>query len=147
MMFWTFPRHCTTHNDVDPAPPNLKTLLLKDVTERMHTPIPNTLEPQPHTDHLEASKGGMKVRRIKDPLYKDSYFGIIPPTFIPPFEAPEPCDFSWHRYCAALVLLLVHAYANDPTTQASLLQNQCHHSRNHPRSRLIPRQEGRQKRF
>ena len=89
MMFWTFPRHCTTHNDVDPAPPNLKTLLLKDVTERMHTQIPNTLEPQPHTDHLEASKGGMKVRRIKDPLYKDSYFGIIPPTFIPPFEAPE----------------------------------------------------------
>ena len=38
---------------------------------------------------LEASKGGMKVGRIKDPLYKDSYFGITPPTFIPPFEAPE----------------------------------------------------------
>ena len=31
----------------------------------------------------------MKVGRIKDPLYKDSYFGITPPTFIPPFEAPE----------------------------------------------------------
>ena len=40
---------------------------------------------------LEASKGGMKVGRIKDPLYKDSYFGITPPTFIPPFEAPEAC--------------------------------------------------------
>ena len=39
---------------------------------------------------LEASKGGMKVGRIKDPLYKDSYFGITPPTFIPPFEAAEP---------------------------------------------------------
>ena len=38
---------------------------------------------------LEASKGGMKVGRIKDPLHKDSYFGITPPTFIPPFEAPE----------------------------------------------------------
>ena len=38
---------------------------------------------------LEASKCGMKVGRIKDPLYKDSYFGITPPTFIPPFEAPE----------------------------------------------------------
>ena len=38
---------------------------------------------------LEASKGGMKVGRIKDPLYKDSYFGITPPTFIPPLEAPE----------------------------------------------------------
>ena len=38
---------------------------------------------------LEASKGGMKVGRIKDPLYKDSYFGITPPTFIPPFEAPD----------------------------------------------------------
>ena len=38
---------------------------------------------------LEASKGGMKVGRIKDPLYKDSYFGITPPTFILPFEAPE----------------------------------------------------------
>ena len=37
----------------------------------------------------EASKGGMKVGRIKDPLYKDSYFGITPPTFIPPFEAPD----------------------------------------------------------
>ena len=41
------------------------------------------------SDYLEASKGGMKVGRIKDPLYKDSYFGITPPTFIPPFEAPE----------------------------------------------------------
>ena len=39
--------------------------------------------------NLEASKGGMKVGRIKDPLYKDSYFGIRPPTFIPPFEAPD----------------------------------------------------------
>ena len=29
----------------------------------------------------------MKVGRIKDPLYKDTYFGITPPTFIPPFEA------------------------------------------------------------
>ena len=38
---------------------------------------------------LEASKGGMKVGRIKDPLYKDSYFGITPPTFIPAFQAPE----------------------------------------------------------
>ena len=37
----------------------------------------------------EASKGGMKVGRIKDPFCKDSYFGITPPTFIPPFEAPE----------------------------------------------------------
>ena len=37
---------------------------------------------------LEASKGGMKVGRIKDPLYKDSYFRITPPTFIPPLEAP-----------------------------------------------------------
>ena len=43
---------------------------------------------------LEASKGGMKVGRIKDPLYKDSYFGITPPTFIPPFEAPEECPLS-----------------------------------------------------
>ena len=32
----------------------------------------------------------MKLGRIKDPLYKDSYFGITPPTFIPPFEAPDP---------------------------------------------------------
>ena len=31
----------------------------------------------------------MKVGRIKDPLDKASYFGITPPTFIPPFEAPE----------------------------------------------------------
>ena len=38
---------------------------------------------------VHASKGGMKVGRIKDPLYKDSYFGITPPTFIPPFEAPD----------------------------------------------------------
>ena len=37
----------------------------------------------------EASKGGMNVGRIKDPLYKDSYFGTTPPIFIPPFEAPE----------------------------------------------------------
>ena len=36
----------------------------------------------------------MKVGRIKDPLYKDSYFGIIPPTFIPPFEAPELYRFK-----------------------------------------------------
>ena len=38
---------------------------------------------------LQASKAGMKVGRIKDPLYKDSDFGITPPTFIPPFEAPD----------------------------------------------------------
>ena len=38
---------------------------------------------------MEASKGGMKVGRIKDPLYKDSYYGITPPNFIPPFEAPD----------------------------------------------------------
>ena len=30
----------------------------------------------------------MKVGRIKDPLYKDSYFGITSPAFILPFEAP-----------------------------------------------------------
>ena len=36
----------------------------------------------------EASKGGMKVGRIKDPLYKDYYSGI---TFIPPFEASDHC--------------------------------------------------------
>ena len=32
---------------------------------------------------VEASKGGMKVSRIKDPLYKDSYFGITP-TYLHP---------------------------------------------------------------
>ena len=35
---------------------------------------------------LEASKGGMKVGVIQDPLYKDSYCGITPPAFIPPLE-------------------------------------------------------------
>ena len=35
---------------------------------------------------LEAPKGGMKVGGIKDPLSKDSPFGI---TFIPPSEAPN----------------------------------------------------------
>ena len=45
----------------------------------------NALNPNP----LEASKGGTKVGRMKDPLYKDSYLGITPPTFILPFEAPE----------------------------------------------------------
>ena len=38
---------------------------------------------------LEASKAGTKVGRMKDPLYKDSYLGITPPTFILPFEAPD----------------------------------------------------------
>ena len=38
---------------------------------------------------LEASQGGMKVGRVKDPLYKDSYLGIIPPTFTPPLEPFE----------------------------------------------------------
>ena len=33
-----------------------------------------------------ASKGGLKVGRIKDPLDKD-YNLDIPPAFIPPFEA------------------------------------------------------------
>ena len=36
-----------------------------------------------------ASKGGTMVGRMKDPLNKDSYLGITPPTFILPFEAPE----------------------------------------------------------
>ena len=31
----------------------------------------------------------MKVGGIKDPLYKDSYFRIAPPTFIPPLEPFE----------------------------------------------------------
>ena len=31
---------------------------------------------------------------MKDPLYKDSYLGITPPTFILPFEAPEDTPFS-----------------------------------------------------
>ena len=38
---------------------------------------------------LEASKAGMKVGRLKDPLYKDSYLGILPPTFTPPWEPIE----------------------------------------------------------
>ena len=48
---------------------------------------------------LEASKGGFKVGRIKDPLYQDSYLGITPPTFIPPFEAPDSSHASspWTR--------------------------------------------------
>ena len=29
--------------------------------------------------YSEASKGGMKVGRMKDPLYTDSYLRIIPP--------------------------------------------------------------------
>ena len=36
--------------------------------------------------NFEASKGGIKVGRVKDPLDKDSYLGIIPPTFTPPLE-------------------------------------------------------------
>ena len=40
---------------------------------------------------LEASKGGMKVGRVKDPLYKDSYLGITPPTFTPPLEPFDTC--------------------------------------------------------
>ena len=43
---------------------------------------------------LEASKGGTKVGRMKDPLYKDFYLGITPPTFILPFEAPESLRHS-----------------------------------------------------
>ena len=45
----------------------------------------------------------MKVGRIKDPLYKDSYFGITPPTFILPFEAPD----SLLKGLTAVALLLV----------------------------------------
>ena len=44
-----------------------------------------TLEKGPFES--EASKGGMKVGGMKDPLYKDSHIiGITPPTFIPPLE-------------------------------------------------------------
>ena len=46
---------------------------------------------------LEASKGGMKVGRVKDPLYKDSYLGITPPTFTPPLE---PFEESPHKALA-----------------------------------------------
>ena len=42
-----------------------------------------------------ASEGGMKVGRIKAPLYKESYLGITPPTFIPPFEAPDSRSKGW----------------------------------------------------
>ena len=44
---------------------------------------------------METSKGGTKVGRMKDPLYKDSYLGITPPTFILPFEAPESSMKGW----------------------------------------------------
>ena len=47
----------------------------------------------------EASKDGMKVGRIKDPLYKDLYSGITPPTFIPPSEAPEFGGFGAVLVC------------------------------------------------
>ena len=33
-----------------------------------------------------ASKGGMKVGRMKDPLYMGSSLGIVPPIFIPLLE-------------------------------------------------------------
>ena len=46
----------------------------------------SALNPKPW-GFLEASKGGIMVGRIKDPLDKASYFGITPPTFIPPSEA------------------------------------------------------------
>ena len=35
---------------------------------------------------LEASKGGVKVGRIKDPSSQDCYFGITPSSFMPHFE-------------------------------------------------------------
>ena len=41
---------------------------------------------------LDASKGGTKVGRMKDPLYKDSYLGTNPPAFILPFEAPDQME-------------------------------------------------------
>ena len=37
---------------------------------------------------------------MKDPLYKDSYFGITPPTFLPPFEAP---DLGLLNECGAIL--------------------------------------------
>ena len=47
----------------------------------------------------------MKVGRIKDPIYKDSYFGITPPTFIPPFEAPDTStsEYPWTLLRAAVL--------------------------------------------
>ena len=38
----------------------------------------------------EASRGGMKVGRTQDTLLSGLLFGITPPTFILPLEAPDP---------------------------------------------------------
>ena len=42
---------------------------------------------------LEASKGGVKVSRMKDPFFSDSYLWI---TFILPFEALGISDARMH---------------------------------------------------
>ena len=34
-------------------------------------------------------KCGMKVGRSKDPVYQDPYFGIVPPSSMPPLEPLE----------------------------------------------------------
>ena len=40
----------------------------------------------------------MKVGRMKDPVDKDSYLGITPPTFILPSEAPEFGGLATYKY-------------------------------------------------
>ena len=41
---------------------------------------------------MEASKGGTKVGRMKDPLYKDSYLGINP---LPSSYLSRPLRSGW----------------------------------------------------
>ena len=64
--------------------------------------------------YLEASKGGMKVGRIKDPSDQDSFFGNSPPTFLPPLEPLNYADDDcYHCY------LLLPTATTTPTTTTS----------------------------
>ena len=57
---------------------------LNSQTRTLNTPCPKARSL--NTRPSGASEGVMKVGKVKDPLYKDSRFGIASPTFIPPLE-------------------------------------------------------------
>ena len=62
----------------------------------------------------EASKGGMKVGSLD----RDFYFGITPPTLIPPVEAPE--DWGLRPGYRSGVNTLIGIPYNDPLALKAL---------------------------
>ena len=85
---------------------------MQDFVHQQYQPDTKSSTLSPQSLLLEASKGGTKVGRMKDPLYKDSYLGINPPSFILPFEAPDPTAHRLGMRHGRPAWVVLHAFGD-----------------------------------